>query len=77
MVWWLREDMGEGDDDDPTDGATNFNLRGNPSTGPLFDNINLPLSTHHGPFDNIYRGGGLPATGVYVNTYWDLRFVEP
>ncbi|NYE30397.1 RHS repeat-associated protein, partial [Rhodanobacter sp. K2T2] len=51
---------------DPTDGATHFNLRPNDSTGPFFGS---PLSTQSGPFNNSFPTSDLPATGIYVNTY--------
>lgn len=52
---------------DPTSGAIHFNLRGNNNQGPLFGVY--PIRTHDGPFSNGYTKGGLPAKGVYVNTY--------
>ncbi len=51
---------------DPTNGATNFNFRNNDSTAPFYG---LPNQTHVGPLNNSYTGGGLNATGVWVNTY--------
>jgi RHS repeat-associated protein len=63
--------------EDPTDGALDFNLRPNNSTGNLFGADYLPLSTQNGPFNNRYTAGGLPTTGVYVNTYFDTRYSEP
>jgi RHS repeat-associated protein len=58
---------------DPTGGATNFNLRGNSSMGPW---RGLPLTSQAGPFNNSFPTTGpqgLPATGVYVNTYGEVK----
>jgi uncharacterized protein RhaS with RHS repeats len=52
--------------EDPTDGATHFNLRPNNSTNPFQGH---PLHTQVGPFNNSYATPTLPATGIYVNTY--------
>ena len=52
--------------EDPTGGSTHFNMRGTPSTTPF---MGSPITTHSGPFNNSYTAGGLPSTGVYINTY--------
>jgi hypothetical protein len=54
---------------DPTNGAKNFNFRSNDSRG---DFMGHPIHTQSGPFNNSYPTtgkDGLPATGVYSNTY--------
>ncbi|MBM3846061.1 MAG: hypothetical protein FJ405_07240 [Verrucomicrobia bacterium] len=51
---------------DPTKGGIHFNLRGNSGRGPFQGH---PLTSQCGPFNNSYKKGGLPPTGVYVNTY--------
>ena len=56
---------------DPTHGALNFNLRGTGSIGNLFNAPEHPISTQNGPFNNSFTQGGLPATGVFVNTYYN------
>jgi RHS repeat-associated protein len=59
-----REQRKKGED--PTKGATHFNLRPNDSTG---DKDGNPIRTHNGPFNNSFPTQELPATGIYVNTY--------
>jgi hypothetical protein len=51
---------------DPTNGATHFNLRPNDSVGPFYG---FGIQTHYGPFANSYPTGDLPASGIYVNSY--------
>ena len=52
---------------DPTGGSIRFNLRGNASRA-NFQKIQ-PIKTQSGPYNNSYPSGGLPGSGVYVNTY--------
>ena len=57
---------------DPTNGARHFNFRSDPSRGPFKGH---KIHTQSGPFSNSYpttAKGGLPATGVYSNTYATL-----
>ena len=51
---------------DPTDGATHFNMRRNDSRKPF---QGYDMETQNGPFENSYPTKDLPATGIYLNTY--------
>jgi hypothetical protein len=55
---------------DPTDGATHFNFRKNDWRGNFLRDYSI--HTQSGPFSNSNpQPGGLPASGVYSNTYDD------
>ena len=56
--------------EDTTKGATNFNMRNDPSKEPFWG---MPVKTQHGPFNNSYTMGTLNPKGVYVNTYGRQR----
>ncbi len=51
---------------DSTNGAIYFNFRPNALRGPF---LGEPLQTQVGPLDNSFPTPGLPATGIYANTY--------
>ena len=63
-VQFARQERLRGND--PTNGAQNFNFRQNPSRATFY---NLPIQTQVGPLNNSFPTSGLPATGIYANTY--------
>jgi hypothetical protein len=51
---------------DSSGGSYHFNLRGNANIGAFQGH---PMNTNNGPFQNSFPTPGLPASGVYINTY--------